>query len=117
MVMLSEVRRMGKGGRPRGNADAETKQTRINDDLREMLAWIVRIEGGSSAQILDPLIRPEIEARYARVKPTVDRIKAKQAEIDAEIEKAQQADPPGEDAGAVTPPPLPLPKPVRRRKA
>lgn len=37
-----------------------------------MVAWIVRVKGGTAASLIDPLLRPQIVARYAAIKPAVD---------------------------------------------
>lgn len=79
----------GQGGRPKGNAEASTKQVRLMDDLVEMIGWIVRIEGGSSATLLDPMIRAEIEARYKPLDAEVQEIKRKEAEIEKTISDAR----------------------------
>jgi hypothetical protein len=72
-----------KVGRPRkGEGEQETKHTRVFMDVAEWIGWIVRIEGGSSAQLLDPLIRSPIGARYKRIEHLVEQVK--QAEAEAE---------------------------------
>lgn len=59
-------------------AEANRKQTRgirVPDDLAEMLSWIVEIEGGTVAEIVNGVARPEIERRYARIASRVEAIK------------------------------------------
>ncbi len=56
-----------------------TRIVRVNSDLAEMLGGIVEIEGGRIADILDPLIRPQITAMFERVKPTLDKIRRAKA--------------------------------------
>ncbi len=53
-----------------------TKATRVAEDLADKLGWIIRLEGGSSAEILDPAIRPLIEQRFERIRPAAEEIKA-----------------------------------------
>ncbi len=88
MLIALERRVAGfKGGRPKRTQESgpATKQVRLNDDLAEMIAWICRINDVSSAQLVDPMLRPQITARYAALKHHVEAIK------DAE-EKARQAE-------------------------
>lgn len=67
---------MAKQSRPRRPSGEETRQIRVSGDLADMLGWIVRLEGGSAPQIIDPLVRPEIEARYKRIESFVEKVKA-----------------------------------------
>lgn len=53
---------------------------RLYSDVADMIGWIVKVEGGSAAQVVDPLIRPQIVSRYERIKPLVERIKKSQEE-------------------------------------
>lgn len=62
-------------------AALETRHVRIASDLAEMLGWVLFIEGGTAAEELDPLIRPEIVRRYAGIKPAVDRLMKKKRQV------------------------------------
>ena len=52
-----------------------TRLTRIASDLADKISDIVEVEGGSSAEFLDPLVRPEVERRYKRVQEAADKIR------------------------------------------
>lgn len=53
-----------------------THQIRVNADLGEMIAWILRIEGGTSAVLLDPMLRAQVTARYKRYEKEIDELRA-----------------------------------------
>lgn len=53
---------------------AATRHVRIAGDLADMLGWIIRVEGGTAADELDPLIRAAVVQRYAAIKPAVERL-------------------------------------------
>lgn len=53
---------------------AATRHVRIAGDLADMLGWIVRVEGGTAADELDPLIRRAVVKRYATIKPAVEKL-------------------------------------------
>ena len=61
-------------GRPKENEQG-TRQVRVNDDIGEMIGWIIKIEGGSTAKLLDPLIRDSVVARYEAIKGIAESIK------------------------------------------
>lgn len=66
--------------------DGSTKQIRVFADIAEMISWIVRIEGGSAALLLDPLIRPTIRAKFEVIRKDVEELKrmqAKEKEVEA----------------------------------
>jgi hypothetical protein len=63
----------GKGGRPsKKEGERSTKLVRLPKDLAEMLVWINEITGVSSAEFIDPLIRPQVEAEYKKILPAVN---------------------------------------------
>lgn len=67
-----------KRGRPSkedSSGDAGTRMVRLYNDVADMVGWIVELEGGTAAQLLDPLIRAAILARYKRIEPQVIKIK------------------------------------------
>jgi hypothetical protein len=60
---------------PRSATDP-TRPVRVYDDVGDMLGWVIRLKGATSAERLDPLICPQVEAWYAEVAPEVESIKA-----------------------------------------
>lgn len=78
----------------RGDASEEaTKQVRVFEDLGEMISMIVRVEGGTTANLLDPMLRPQITTRYGRHKEAIDRILAAERELQrVENEAKRQAE-------------------------
>lgn len=70
------VRTMAKGrGRPPKPEDEVNRGVRLNKDLADMIGWIVRLQGGTAAQLCDPLLRPQITKRYKDIEPEVERVK------------------------------------------
>jgi len=68
--------------RPKTNQP--TSPVRIPADLAEMLGWLAKLsEDETVAEIIDQLVRPAVEARFAQIKPNVDRIKAAKSELTA----------------------------------
>lgn len=51
-----------------------SRQVRVAADLAKMIGKIVAIDGGTSAQLLDPLIRPQITSRFLEVESTAAKI-------------------------------------------
>lgn len=94
--------RMAKTGRPTtGEGDRGTRQVRVMEDIAEMCGWIVRVEGGTTAQLLDPMVRAEIEARYERHRAAIEKIRAAEEELrkveDAIRQSRRKARKPGPD--------------------
>lgn len=88
-----------KTGRPtKKEGDSETDHVRVNQDIKDMLSDLLLLfPKWKTAQILDPLIRPELTRLWQKHKPQIDAAKA--AEIAAEealekirIEAARLAD-------------------------
>jgi hypothetical protein len=68
---------LSAGGRPKKNTGkVSTKHVRINNDLQEMLSWVLKVTGESSAQVLDPHIRGPITGLYNKHKSAIDTLKA-----------------------------------------
>ncbi len=69
----------------RVDGEKGTTHVRLLADLAEMISWIVRLERleqkGGSALLLDPMLRPQIRARYGKYKAQIDQIKAAEAEL------------------------------------
>jgi hypothetical protein len=74
-----------KGGRPKlapnGDRSTGTKMVRINADLVNMLSWIARLESISTAQLIDPLIRGPVEARFKLIEKEVAEIKLQEEKV------------------------------------
>lgn|SRR5574338_127697 len=82
---------MPKRIRPkRADGQQGTDHARLFADIVDMVSWIVRVEGGSSAQLLDPMIRPQVTARYAKHKPVIDKLKAAEDEVRRLEEEARE---------------------------
>lgn len=82
---MSAVLEVPMPRQPRQDArEKATTHVRVFADIAEMIGWIVRVEKkdqrGGSAQLLDPLIRPQIKAKYERYAPIIDRLKALELE-------------------------------------
>lgn len=57
-----------------------TALVRLPADLVEMLGWLSRLNGDETiGEIVDPLLRPAIEQRYAQIAHRVETIKAAEA--------------------------------------
>lgn len=56
-----------------------TRQVRVPEDLADMLTGIIEVEGGSVADILDPIARPAIVARFQQIEPALRTIRAARA--------------------------------------
>jgi hypothetical protein len=101
VIAISESR-VAKGktkGRPTASeGPANTRLIRAFEDIADMLAWIVRIEGGTTANLIDPMLRPQVTARFERHRETVDRIKKAEDEVRrVEDEEATKRDAPPEE--------------------
>lgn len=70
-----------RGGRPKaGDGKGGTRGARVYEDLYDMIYWIQQAEGVSMAALLDPLLRPQIVARYNRRKEAIDVLKKTRGE-------------------------------------
>lgn len=80
----------GKGGRPRKDeGDNGTRQVRVFEDIAAMLADLALVHPKSTAQLCDPLLRPEITELHKKYKLQIDAAKAAQAEAQRAIEQAR----------------------------
>jgi hypothetical protein len=61
-------------GRPAA-FEGGTRQVKLPEDLVQMMQWLTRLEGGTLAQIIDPLVRPEVEKRFSRRQADIVAIK------------------------------------------
>jgi hypothetical protein len=74
--MLASLKMAGrKGGGRRAESEPGSKLVRVHADVAEMISWITRLEGMSATSLLDPLIRPQITARYEVLRKDIEAIK------------------------------------------
>lgn len=83
--------RMGKQGRPPKNAgDRGTKQVRVFEDIADMLSDLSLVYPQSTAQILDPLIRAEVEELHEKYLPKIEEAKAAKAIAEEKLQKIRE---------------------------
>lgn len=73
--------------------EKSTHQIRVNADLGEMIAWIARVEDTTTSQLLDPMLRAQILARYKKHESAIDKIKEAEerlAKVEAEAKASTQ---------------------------
>jgi|GEM_PF-6363025 len=76
----------------RDENEEATRQVRVFEDIGDMVSWIVRVEGCKTANLLDPMIRAEVTARYLKHKDVIDKIRAaEEALAKVESDAKQQA--------------------------
>lgn len=68
---------MAKTGRPPN--EQQTRQIRVNEDIAEKLAWVAELSDDTIADIVDPILRAEVEDRYEAIRHRVEAIKAAKA--------------------------------------
>lgn len=71
-------------------AEKGTHQIRVNPDLGEMISWIIRIEGGTTAVLLDPMLRAQVTARYKKYEAEIKKLKdaeEKMRKVEAEVKE------------------------------
>lgn len=73
LLELSMTTRKGGGRRP--ESEPGSKLVRVHADLAEMVSWITRLEGMSASSLLDPLLRPQITAKFESLRKDVEAIK------------------------------------------
>lgn len=79
------------GGRPKRNIDsAKTDNVRVFADLKEMIYWLGEIQQKPQAQILDPLLRDQVETLYAKIEDRVEKIKRQRAAEEREKQEARK---------------------------
>lgn len=68
-------------GRPRKPDGESTEPVKLASDLMEKIRWIVRIAklkgdaGFTANELIEPILRPQIEAKYKLIEPDVEKIK------------------------------------------
>ena len=73
------------------DGDAGTRQVRVFEDVGEMISWIIRVEGGKTANLLDPMIRAQVTARYQKHREVIDKIRAAEEALERVETEAKQA--------------------------
>jgi hypothetical protein len=93
---------MARGGRPKADeGDRGTRQVRVFDDVADMLSLLVRVLGTNTAQLLDPMIRPDLESLYEQHRPAIEQIKAAEERLrTAEAQLRQAVDDAARQAAA-----------------
>lgn len=90
-LLERDVGKQKSKGRPtNAEGPANTRLIRAFEDIADMIAWIVRVEGGTTANLIDPMLRPEVTARYQKHEETVNRIKKAEDEL-RKVEEAEAA--------------------------
>jgi hypothetical protein len=83
---------MAKATQPASSRDESekgTRQVRVFDDVGEMISWIIKIEGGTTAALLDPMIRDGVVARYRRHEEAIKKIRAAEEELEKALQEAK----------------------------
>jgi hypothetical protein len=62
-----------KAAEPPRDDEAGTKTVRVPADLKRMVKWIIRIEGGKEGQLMDWAARDRLTARFAPYAAQVER--------------------------------------------
>lgn len=75
-----------KGGRPKKDQEGGTKMVRVFADVADMASWVGRVEDVPVAQLLDPMIRASLVAKYEAYRPEIERIK----KAEEAVERAEQ---------------------------
>jgi hypothetical protein len=66
---------MSEGAGVKKDDERGTRQVRVYEDIGDMISWIIRVEGGTTASLLDPLVRAEVTERFLRHKEKIERLK------------------------------------------
>lgn len=83
---------MSTRGRPK-KSDADrggTTHVRVFEDIAEKVKWVAKALDVSQPQLLDPLLRDQIEAKYEKLRPLIEKMMAAAAEA-RRIEEDVQA--------------------------
>jgi len=92
-ILEQSVSNKRTAGRPAA-FEVGTRQVKLAEDLVQMMQWIIRLEGGTLAQLIDPLARPEVVKRYS--KRYAEILAIKMAEDAAKSEPGPPLPPPSE---------------------
>lgn len=86
----AEMGRKKKTQEVNGEIVTGSQSIRVSQDLARMVAWICEIEGLSALELVDPLIRPSITARFERIKKQIEEIEKIKQEAQTRIEKLRK---------------------------
>ena len=80
-VLAMGKRRGGSAKKP----GSGTEPVKLSNDLMDMIREIVRVKkstdpGYTAAKLIEPMIRPQLTARYEQIKGNLERIKQQQEE-------------------------------------
>jgi hypothetical protein len=78
------------GKRRQSRDEKSTHQIRVNADLGEMIAWVARVEDTTTAQLLDPMLRAQVLARYAKHAAVIEKLKTAERALREVEEEARQ---------------------------
>jgi hypothetical protein len=82
--MITEAELMARGrGRPPKPEEEGTRGVRLYKDLADMIAAIVAVSDDpkvTAASVVDPLLRPQIKARYERIRVQIEKIERAKAD-------------------------------------
>lgn len=67
------------GGSRMARDEPGTRLVRVNADIAEWIGWIVELKGGTSARLLDPLVRKPIKKSFEEIEADVTVIKKARA--------------------------------------
>lgn len=80
MLLVCEKRMAG--GRPRKDEeDQGTRHIRAFEDLANMIGWIHHFTNEKVANIIDPILRPEILDQYAEWKTKAERMARAEGQV------------------------------------
>lgn len=93
MVTLTgaDMARGNRGGRPKAGETVEgTRQVRLFADLAEMVSDILKVRPElTSAQLLDPLVRPSVVAMHDHYAEAIEKVRAAEAVLRRAVEQAR----------------------------
>lgn len=82
----------GKVGRPKSkNPKPATTFVRVPPDLAAMMAEVCRLHGVTSAELLDTLLRKQIEAKYQAIRPQLVELAKLSKEAKRRLESVDAA--------------------------
>lgn len=90
---------MGARGRPLKGKERQTSQVRMYTDQVQMLGWIARLSGTSTAAVLDNFLHIELVNKYLSIRAQAMQVKAAEDAARKEL-------------GLEPTPPLPAPKDI-----
>lgn len=76
--------------RPAMSKKRGTIHLRSRQDLAEMVSWVARVKGMTISAYLDPLLRPQVTADYARYLPLIEELKRQAEESAGEVSEQEE---------------------------